>query len=184
MELLYPEHIELEVKNRAIVLATIPEEFRLIEAAQHHTKQVSTARGLYEHIVAEKEFWTDDLVKNIAIVSDYPDVLNRALLSFNAFVKSDGSRAQKELTKVLDLLGTCKISAKTRLAKTFAGFQSKSAWFFKGFIDALTASNDSHGNHADWHKGLAAGHKYKGDIHNIYDIFTWQPPSRFSFPHR
>ena len=187
MELLpiYPEHVELEIRNRMIVLTTIPRNFRLIEVARHHTKHIRTARELHEHILSEKKFWTADLVKNIAIVADYPKILEKALSSFHVLVQADHSRTKANLDVVLDLIVSCKIGSKTKLAKTFEACRGENAWFFKGFVDAVIGNKNPGGNvTADWQKGLVAGLKYKSDIHNIYDIFTWQPPSRFSFPRR
>ena len=168
----YPEHVETAIKNRNIILNTIPDGFKGIEDKNLLTKPIKDARQLHQHILAEKEFWTQNLVKNNKMVSQYPHHLNSALSSFDTLIKQDPSQTEAQLNAILKSLTTCQISSETKLAKTFVKYQKTSPQFITGFTDAITGNNSNANvaNHPDWHKGLIIGYGYTGIIQNLSNM--------------
>ena len=167
----YPEQVDAEIKRRAIVLKTIPDNIRNLESKNLQTKSIKTARQLHEYILTEKEFWTTELVVNNAMVSNYPRLLDQALSFFNTLLDGKHSEIVNQLTAVLNLLSSCQISSKTKLAKTFVKHKGSSAYFFHGFMDAITGSNSGLYSHPDWHRGIIIGYGYKGVIQELHGTF-------------
>ena len=155
---IYPSQLEYEIIRRKIVLRVIPECFRLIESRFIPDKPIKNARKLHEHILSESRFWTPELVKNNVIVSHYPDALAAALSAFDELIHSNTTYLKEKLDTVLGLLRACEIGSKTKLAQIFKQHQNESPQFFRGFLCAFG---------------------YRTEILNAYNIFRWQPPSRY-----
>jgi len=167
----YPEQVDAEIKRNPIVLKTIPDNIQNSESKNLQTKSIKTARQLHEYIFNEKEFWTTELVANNAMVSNYPSLLDQALSSFNTLLDGKDSGMANQLTAILNLLNSCQISSKTKLAKTFEKHKGSSAHFFHGFKDAITGSRSNLQGYPDWHIGVIIGYGYVGIIQDLYGMF-------------
>jgi len=167
----YPEHVETEIKNKNIILKTIPDNLQALESKNLQTKQIKTARQLHEYILEEIKFWLPDLVKYNSMVSSFPSHLKQALSYFDALIKTDPSQASQKLESVLSSLRPCDIGSMTRLAKTLIKFKEEKGQFFNGFKDAINGS-DSRGymNDPSYIRGLVVGYGYIDANEKLNDL--------------
>jgi len=168
----YPEHVDIEIKNKNIVLKTIPDNFQAFELEILRIKQIKNARQLHEYLLQEKNFWLTDITKNNSIVSSYPSYLHQALLYFDALVKTtEPSQTKQQLEAVLGQLSLCNIISKTRLAKTFIKFKDENANFFNGFKEAINGSNSrGYINDPIYIRGLVVGYGYIDANEKLNDL--------------
>ena len=167
----YPEHVETEIKNKNIILKTIPDNLQALESKNLQTKQIKTARQLHEYILEEIKFWLPDLVKYNSMVSSFPSHLKQALSYFDALIKTDPSQASQKLESVLSSLRPCDIGSMTRLAKTFFRLKEEKGHFFNGFKDAINGSNSmGYINDPAYIRGLVVGYGYIDANEKLNDL--------------
>lgn len=170
----YPDHVNAAIRDKGIVLITVPENLRLIEAKNVQTKSIKTTRQLHEHILKEQAFWTDEIIKNNQMVASYASWLSQALSQFETMLTSDVHHVKSQLEQILDILAKCQIGSNTKLASTMVKHHTSDSNFWSGFQTAVTGTAPyySHGyQQAEWHKGVIIGYGYKGVIEELYGMF-------------